>query len=183
MLNEAFTDENGNYSLVINPFEDNLQEIRVRIEQSLTVDGLKTAYNFVPDADTVFTDFVNFPPLITELNFTDDLTYDVDLKVKNTCNDAISNGKWTVRIRTLDGCFDEEYVTNTNGDLTVPLIPANYTMSVVGVDISTALNQQALDYYSNFPVTLDLLDFHRDYTDSLSHAEIEALSSRQFTFS
>ena len=180
-ISETYTDADGNYSLVVNPFQEDLQEIRVRIDQSFTEDGITTDYNFIPDADTIFTNFNDFP-LITEINFNDALTYDVDLRVKNTCNDAISNGKWTIRVRTLDGCFDEEYVTNTAGELTVPLIPANYTMSVVGVDIPTAINQQALDYYSNFPVSLNLLDYHQTLSDSLSHMEIEAIASRQFTF-
>ncbi|MDF1695739.1 MAG: hypothetical protein P1U56_07915 [Saprospiraceae bacterium] len=178
---EAYTDENGNYSLVINPNEENLQEIRIRIEQSLEEEQVVTTYNFVPMGDTVFTDFVNFP-IETELNFEDHLTYDVNLQVKNTCVEPISTSKWNVRIRTLDGCFDEVYQTNVNGDLTVPLIPLNYKMSVVGVDNPSAINQQALDYFANFPVTLNLLDTHRDSIETLSKLEIEELSERSFIF-
>jgi len=178
---EAFTDAEGRYSLVINPNEEGLNELKVRIDQSLEVDQVVTTYNFVPDADTVFTNFENFP-IVTELNFVDALSYDVQLKVKNTCNDPISNAKWNIRIRTLDGCFDEVYQTNSNGNVTVPLIPLNYKMNVVGADIQTAQNQQALDYFANFPVTLNLLDMHRDSIDALTKIEIEALSARQFTF-
>jgi len=178
---EAYTDAGGNYSLVIDPFVENLQELRIRIDQQLDVEQVVTSYNFQPDADTIITDFTALP-IITEINFNDELTYDVELRVKSTCNDPISTGKWDVRIRTLDGCFDQTYQTSTTGDLTVPLIPQNYTMKVVGVDVPTAINQQALDYFANFPITLNLLDTHIDSIETLTKAEIEEMSERQFTF-
>ncbi|MFT4535889.1 MAG: hypothetical protein ACI9P5_003259 [Saprospiraceae bacterium] len=177
----ATTDENGAYTLVINPFDPDLQEIRVRINQSFTEDDQTTVYGFSPDSDTIITDFSNIP-IITELNFNDTLSYNVNLKVKNTCNDAISTGKWNVRVRTLDGCFDQQYATNSNGDLFLDLIPLNYTMQVVGVDVPTSQNQQALDYFSNFPVSLHLLDLHQDSIETNSKEQIEGLAGRQFTF-
>ncbi len=178
---EAYTDAEGNYSLVIDPFVENLQELRIRIDQSLDVEQVVTTYNFQPDADTIITDFTSLP-IITEINFNDELTYDIDLRVKNTCNDPISTGKWDVRIRTLDGCFDEVYQTSSTGNLTVPLIPQNYRMQVVGVDVPTATNQQALDYYANFPMSLNLLNTHIDSIETLTKMEIEEMSERQFTF-
>ncbi|MEL6988712.1 MAG: hypothetical protein AAGK97_12905, partial [Bacteroidota bacterium] len=151
------------------------------INNTLRNDLDETDYFFVPDADTVFQSFNNFP-IITEINFEDQLTYNVSLKVKNTCLDPISTGRWDIRIRTLDGCFDQTYQTNSSGDLNVPLLPLNYEMKVVGVDDLNGPNQLAIDYFANFPVTLNLLDLHKDSSRVISTTAIEEMAARNFIY-
>ena len=177
----ATTDENGEYSLVINPNQPGLNQLRIRINNIIRQDLEETEYFFVPDGDTTFSSFTNFP-IVTELNFEDQLIYQVSLKVKNTCLDPISTGRWNIRIRTLDGCFDEQYQTNTSGDLLVDLLPLNYQMKVVGVDDLNGPNQLAVDYFANFPTTLNLLGLHRDSSDIYTPAQIEEKVARNFTY-
>ena len=139
-------------------------------------------FGFKPDADTLFTDFVDFP-FAQEINYSDTLTYPVSIRVKNTCDDPISISKWAVRIRTLDGCFDEVYQTNSAGNLEVDLLPLNYEMKVVATDVPSTVNQVAIDYFSNFPVQLDLFELHRDSATTLTIEEISNLSASNFTYS
>lgn len=180
-FSQATTDAEGKYSIVINPNEDGLNEIRIRIDNELQADLESVFYNFQATSDTVFTDFSNFPQ-VTTIDFIDQLTYPISLKVKNTCNDAISQTRWDVRVRTLDGCFDEVYQTNINGDLIADLYPLNYVMSVVGADVSSSQNSRALDYFANFPVTLNLGDIHRDSFNIKPTQDIIDESARQFTY-
>ena len=181
LLSQSTTDADGNYSIVINPNQIGLNEIRLSIDNFIT-SGMDTLYyDFVPDGDTVFTDFVNFP-FVTEINFEDQLTYPIEIKVKNTCDDPISIAQWNVRIRTLDGCFDEIYQTNSTGNLVADLLPLNYTMSVVGATVQNATNQLATDYFANFPVQLNLQDLHIDSIETMTMEEIADESKVNFTY-
>jgi len=175
------TDAFGNYSLVINPNEVGLTSLTVRIKDTYILEEDTLKATWIPDADTTYTDFVNFPQ-ITEVNFEDATTYPVLLRVKNTCGDPITNGKWDVRLFTLDGCFDETFQTSTTGDLNLDLLPLNYVMSVEDVDSPSSLTAQALAYYANFPQELDLRDLHKDKLYEKTAFEISELVDRQFTF-
>lgn len=181
LLSQTTTDADGNYSLVVNPNDPSLISLAIRIENQ-AIDGMDTLqYGFKPDADTLFTNFVDFP-FAQEINYTDTLTYPVSIRVKNTCDDPISISRWDVRIRTLDGCFDEVYQTNTAGNLEVELLPLNYEMKVVATDLPSTVNQVAIDYFSNFPVELNLFDLHRDSLGTLTKEEISDLAASKFTY-
>lgn len=181
IFSEATTDEDGKYSIVFDPNQSGLSQLNIRINNELTQELETFNYGFVATSDTVFTNFVNFPQE-TIIDFVDELTYPISLKVKNTCNDAISASRWDIRVRTLDGCFDEVFQTNLNGDLVADLYPLNYMLSVVGSDVTSSQNSKALDYFANFPVTLNLEELHRDSFDVMTNQEIADMSARQFTY-
>ncbi len=178
---ETTTDENGNYSIVINPNDPTLNELRIRVNNIWTENMDSLQYGFVSMDDTVFTDFVNFP-FITEINYVDTLTYPVELSVRNTCDDAIDLSSWDIRIRTVDGCFDLVYTTDFNGRITADLYPLDYVMEVVDASETNSRTQAALNYFAGKPVTLNLLSLHQDSLSSLGVEGITASAKRKFVY-
>lgn len=183
---DATTDANGNYSMVVNLIGISSIDVSIDNEQSIsTQDGQMDVmqFDFHTDEPTHFdeTALGNFP-FVTEINFEDRLTYPVDFRVINTCEAPITNDKYALRIRTLDGCFDKNFETNTNGEATINLPALNYTMKVVGVDNPTATSLTALDFFAAIPTTLNLFDLVRDSAEHITNEELLAMAARDFVY-
>ena len=174
LVTTATSIPDGSYSLIVDPMAVGLTAISLTIDEVRSENtGLETTniyYDFqvLDNAVTTITDFSNFP-IETEVNFEDELTYPVTLMVQNACNAAISQDHFEVRVRTLDGCYDQTFfTTETNGEVTVNLPPLNFDMKVVGVDNQTGQNQLALDFFAAVPNKINLFTFHRDTFAGLS---------------
>ncbi|MEE9371717.1 MAG: 3-coathanger stack domain-containing protein, partial [Saprospiraceae bacterium] len=180
-ISTATTGSDGTYSLIIEPTSAGLTSINVSISNvRVLTEGIESSniyYDFVVLDNTPvnFIDFTNFP-IETTINFEDELTYPVTLVVQNTCEAPISQDHFEVRVRTLDGCYDQRYLTTgSNGEVTINLPPLNFDMKVVGVDNQTGQNQLALDFFAAVPNKLNLFDIHKDTYDGLTIQQRENL--------
>ncbi|MEL6718640.1 MAG: hypothetical protein AAFP82_07990, partial [Bacteroidota bacterium] len=189
LKDSVFTDENGLYSLVINPMRTQLEKIRITIDD-LQVLGTKKAvgetstemeeqqvvrHEFVVKnvdnsaagiltniAGVEFTDFSKFQR-ITTLNFNDNLAYELPITVQNACGNRIDNSQFKVRIFSLDLCYDTTVVTRINGKTSLKVPPLNYQLVVTGVADAnpTQAGTQAADYLRVRPLYNPLLDIHQ----------------------
>ncbi len=195
LTNPIITDENGAYSFVINPFLDNLDSIVIKAKELLITGN-------APNQDTVQFDlttngtyeglqdftaypyFVNFAGMAQEnsINFYDQTRYEVNLAVRNTCDDALNNNQFSVRATTRDGCFQKEILLNTDGTGQASLPPLDLILTVSDIDEKTTQNLVYLEYLMNSPVSIDLYGLHRDTSRDLSAMEMKDLIAQQFTF-
>lgn len=178
----------GEYSVVIDPTQANLKQISIEIDNYRILQGEAGGndtvfFKFRPEGQTVFTT-MDFPslPITTTLDFTDTLTYSVKLLVQNTCELPISASKFKIRARTLDGCYDKTFETNTAGQVTAKLPPLDLVMNVTGVNNLTIQNIQALDYLEYRPLMLDLYAIHKDTARDLTTLQLDSLTLRKFTY-
>jgi hypothetical protein len=187
-IKSALTDENGEYTLVVEPSRANLIEIIIEIDNFKEIDpGMPTNdtifyENFATTgpAPTTFNDFANFP-LESVVNFTEETTYPVDLRVQNVCEDPISGDRFDIRVRSVDGCYDKVFKTSTNGLKTANLPPLNLRMTVVAVDNPTPANLTAVNYFAAYTSKLDLFAIHK-IAPGLSSFDLDTLTDRAFTF-
>ena len=179
---------NGEYSVVIDPAQANLREIKLEIDNFRILQGGAGGndtifFAFRPEGQSVFNmaDLATLP-ITTTLDFTDTLTYPVKLLVQNACELPISASQFRVRARTLDGCYDRTFVTNTAGQVTANLPPLDLVLNVVGVNNLTIQNLQALDYLEYRPTMLDLFAIHRDTARSLTPLQLDSLTRQKFVY-
>jgi hypothetical protein len=188
---ETFSDEDGMYNLAVNPFQTGLQKIRIEAatERIITSNTSmeKITYDFVPQGANEFTNFTNFP-IIQELDFYDQTRYPVAVKVQNTCESPISSDIFTLRVRTLDGCYDKQFDLNNIGEVTLNLPPADLVIVVDDVNNPTLENLIALNYLNVRPAKLDLFTLHvDDDTDEddaadLTPIQLATLTDRKLTY-
>ena len=200
-MNEALTDKDGAYTLVVEPDRTGLEEILIQVdpfklvENDLGISDTVFYDNFISGDQVSFTDFVAFKEeLIREVNFKEETTYPVFLKVQNACQDPLSNDLFDIRVRSLDGCFDQVFPTDNNGEVTAPLPPLDLLMTVVSVNNPTPANLNAINFFASHPVKLNLLDIHQQYYPDLTPVqkedlsngimtlELDTLTKRPFTF-
>lgn len=182
------TNADGEYSVVIDPTQANLRQIKIEVENFRILQGESGTndtifYKFRPEGQVLFTtvDFPNFP-ITTTLDFTDTLTYPVKLLVQNTCELPISASKFKVRARTLDGCYDKTFETNTAGQVTANLPPLDLVLNVTGVNNLTIQNIQALEYLEYRPMMLDLYTIHKDTARQLTTLQLDSLTQQKFVY-
>lgn len=187
-VRSVMTNTDGEYSVVIDPTQANLKEIRIQADNYKILQGQAGSndtifFKFRPEGQTVFTmaDFPNLP-IETTLDFTDTLTYPVKLIVQNTCELPISASKFKIRARTLDGCYDKTFETNTAGQVIANLPPLELEMNVTNVNNLTIQNIQALEYLEYRPVKLDLYTIHKDTARYLTALQLDSLTQRKFTY-
>ncbi|MEM6697506.1 MAG: hypothetical protein AAF599_03855, partial [Bacteroidota bacterium] len=189
LQDSVFTDENGLYSLVVNPMRTQLEKMRITIDD-LQILGANEAADEMPTgmeeqqlvrhefavknvdnsaagiltdiAGVEFTDFSKFPR-ITTLNFNDNLAYELPITVQNACGNRIDNSQFKVRIFSLDLCYDTTVVTRINGKTSLKVPPLNYQLVVTGVADAnpTQAGAQAANYLRVRPLYNPLLDLHQ----------------------
>lgn len=186
----TFTDEVGDYTLVVNPnvqeldsiliVMNNLQNFRESQAEETLLDSTKVRYEFVvtesefekleyvPGITITGENFKNLKTINT-VNFDDQLSYPLDIEVINTCGEPVDNSTYKIRLFSQESCFSEEYNTDASGRLTLQVRPLNYDIQVVGVadGLPTALGAQVADYLQPRPVLLDLTDLHRSAADTI----------------
>ncbi|MGK0315183.1 MAG: hypothetical protein ACI86M_001411 [Saprospiraceae bacterium] len=182
------SNENGEYSFVVDLDKTGLVAILVEVEGFKTLTSGESAppdtvfYNFTTNQPTSFTDFSNFQQE-TEINFTETTNYTVPLKVENACQDAIGdNTIFTIRARSIDGCYDSTFLTDGEGFVNAELPPLQLKLSVVDVSPSNQTTLTAINYFAGHPVTLDLHDIHWRLAPNLTLPEVENLTKRSFTY-
>jgi len=186
LMETTTTDADGNYSIVVNPNQTDLDSIVIVVVPYVLLgdSGMEDTifYQFHALQDSVFTDFANFPIQQT-LNFEDRLTYPVEIVVQTACELPVSADNFIIRIQDISGCFSKLYPTNIFGKVTVDLPPLNYTFTVEDVDNATQTNLLALDYFKFRPSQLDLLALHiQDSIRQLTHQEIAEETEQIFTY-
>lgn len=189
LQDSVFTDENGLYSLVVNPMRTQLEKMRITIDD-LQILGANEAAEEMPTgmeeqqlvrheftvknvdnsaadiltniAGVEFTDFGKFPR-ITTLNFNDNLAYELPITVQNACGNRVDNSQFKVHIFSLDLCYDTTVVTRINGKTSLKVPPLNYQLVVTGVADAnpTQAGAQAANYLRVRPLYNPLLDLHQ----------------------
>lgn len=168
----AYTDEDGFYSLVVKPSEPGLMEIKVEINSFHTegspafgqtnnqIDTIQ--HLFVADAPTVFTTFAGFPRN-TFINFTDTLTYEVEMFVTTVCGGPAASANFEIEASTRDGCYQKIFTTDITAKVKAKLPPLD-DIIITMKDVTPAIVQNILivDYLRYRPNTLDLKTIHAD---------------------
>jgi|GEM_PF-4273309 len=80
---------------------------------------------------------------LTEIDLYDTIFYLVTINVINTCKESLLNGgsEWVIRARSLDGCYEETFIT-TNGKTALLEVPPKEVVFTV----SDANNQDLINY-------------------------------------
>ncbi|WMJ75529.1 carboxypeptidase regulatory-like domain-containing protein [Cytophagaceae bacterium ABcell3] len=170
LTEQTTTDEEGNYAFTVNPLDPNLERIEVWAENTQAygepeaMDSLKHDFKAggFEGHLAVYTDFENFPQ-VTELNFTDELTYTVTLVVRNVC--APIDEEFAIRITSETGCYDKQFYTSPTfpGRLVEDLPPVDMQIVVEGVRNATPQSLAMVDYLRVRPITLALGQVHLEY--------------------
>ncbi len=172
------TDEEGYYSMIVNPNVSNLNEIKIKVGniQKFVEDQGDTSivqYDFIP-SEKVYTNFGSFP-IETKLDFEDQLTYPVIVSVENTCGNPLANQPVIIRVSSDDGCFEYNRNTDNFGEVEINLTPKNYLLAIEGIVGSGVDNYEnaGVDFLSLRPVSLDLLALHIEAADADTLPEID----------
>ncbi|MEM1118899.1 MAG: PKD domain-containing protein [Bacteroidota bacterium] len=182
---ETFSDEEGNYNLAVNIFQAGLESITIEVDSQRIIgngnDQQIIKYDFVAQQPTVFTNFSNFP-ITTQLDFFDQTRYPVEIIAQTTCIAPISSDIFSVRVRTLDGCYDRMFNLNNLGKGTFDLPPADLVITLDDVNNPTVENLVALNYLAARPSTLNLYNLHvDDATDEDDAADLTAMELADLT--
>lgn len=183
---KKLTDAKGEYTFTIDPGRSDITSFELSIE-NFKITALDTPspdtilYDFSSD-DQVLYDDLNDLDFIETTNFTDNLTYPVNLQVENTCGATIGTAEWDIRVRTLDGCFDKIVTTNSDGFVQAELPALNYEMQVVGVNNQNVENLRVLSYFKTKRAKLNLLQLQIDSLSSSTNEEFEALTARTLVY-
>lgn len=174
-VDSVFTDSEGFYSLVIDPNVTNLEEIIIKADnieiEDNGVEGQKILHDFTPQ---IFNNFINFPSTST-VDFTDELTYPVNLVVENACGDPISDQPVQIEVTSLDQCYYQLFETNLLGEVVLDLPPLDYQItvkSIVGSGLDNYENA-AKNYLELRPTTLEVFQVHYDANGVVSDSIFE----------
>ncbi len=186
---DAYSDAEGNYSLVVDPSLEDLVSIRVEIQSQSVRQNLETGnsdttrHEFAADGSTLFTDLANFRQL-NVLNFTDTLTYEAEFLVTTVCGGPASDGNFIVEVSTKDGCFNKRYTTTTGGVAKAKLPPLDdLNILVKDVQQNNILNLLIVDYLKYRPDTLNLRKVHLgNVNNNLSEVQISNLIDRSLVY-
>ncbi len=186
---EAYSDENGDYSLVVDPALEDLLEIRVEIQSMSVSQNLDSGdqdtirHEFAADGQTLFTDLDNFEQL-NILNFRDTLTYEAEFLVTTVCGGPASNGNFIIEVSTKDGCYNERFTTTTGGVAKAKLPPLDdLNILVKDVQQNNILNLLIVDYLKYRPDTLNLRRVHvQNANDDLTEVQIGNLIDRNLVY-
>lgn len=160
------TEADGSYSFVVNPNTIGLSQISIVVPNVQTLEDasgneVSVLFDFEANSQNIFNNVNNFPQFTT-VNFTDYLKYPVALNIKNACGFPIANQPVAIRIYTDDGCYDQNFVTNSSGNWSGNLPVFNYKMVVTGLVGGGVTNVEnaAKNYLELRPSNFYLLDEH-----------------------
>jgi hypothetical protein len=187
---EVTTDEDGMYSFVLRPDELGLQEIEILIDSIQTrsvnngmeIDSI--LHYFGADATTLITDFNNLPR-ITEINWKDSLTYDVEFFITTVCGGpASSNGAFEIEVSLRDGCFQQLIETANTGRVTAQLPPVDdLIITVKDAFPTTVENVLIVDYLRYRPDEIDLRALHiENFTENYSDEVLDSLTQKNLVY-
>ena len=148
------TTADGSYAFSVNPFEQDLASFELRLATSNVLSGDTVFYkwnknNVIVDKSIVG---VNTPAQ----DFVDMMSVPYQFSVANAC-DIYSGTRFTLDIRSIDGCYDKSIVSNDNGVFAFQdLPPLDYIVSVSGATPLNANIIPVVEYLSLRPLSLDL---------------------------
>lgn len=146
---DAYSDAEGNYSMIVNPIQANLVKLTVRIDSTKG----NERYRFQAQSATEWTGAALYClDQVNELNFEDVLTYPVRISVVNGCV-AQTGGRYKVQAQSEDVCYDHTFtIDQTNGEVIayLPAMPLNLHLS--GVENLTSTTQLVVEYLKFRPV-------------------------------
>jgi hypothetical protein len=163
VLATGTTDSEGNYSIIIDPNLGGLEEIVVEPDTLFLRNQGSDSEGRILHRFSPATQNVPFPVQeVTTLNFIDTFTYQLDVKIRNVCGFAASeNGRFSIELSTIDGCYLRTEQTNPLGNLSMRIPPLDgYILRVVGATPLTLENNLVVNYLENRPTTVELADFH-----------------------
>lgn len=168
-VNSVYTDSEGNYSVVVDPFRLNLYSVVLRVinTRSRTVNGQpKTEkFQFVPIADTAFVITPSFAESNT-LDFLDTLTYTVPVQLTNSCAMPILGGQYKIRVKDSKGCFSKVFESDLNGVASLKIPAIDVTINVEDVVNLNTQTELVVNYLRYRPQVLKLSKLHIE--DNLS---------------
>lgn len=203
----VFTDDEGVYNLIVNPFAQGLKSIRIQVDniqyypaegeelsaenpgeparhQFAVVDPQDADPNILEVSQTEAAAAIQIDPdglkKVTTVDFTDNLLYPVTIDILNSCGNVIdNNSSYTIRITSDESCYVREEKTNSHGKLSLNLPALNFQFSVIGLaeDDPTPTAVRVSEYLDSKPIKLDLLDLHR-----AAGEEIPAYDKSIFTY-
>lgn len=170
------TNDKGEYSIVINPYQTQLEAIYVTVD-TFAIFGDpessndKVYYTFDATVDTLFNNAAEFQSLAnngsTQIDFEQTLTYPVDVQLLNTCGTSIGD-QFTIRVRDEEGCFSREFDLSPEGLGTFHLPPLDgLTVTAIKANQNTQIGLVALEYLKYRPATLHLKTAHFEYRNTL----------------
>jgi hypothetical protein len=90
---------------------------------------------------------------ITNINFTDLQVDSIQVKVQGGCGDPVANSV-TVQVTSPGNCFNQTFLTDANGLLTLRNLPARkYSVQVIAL---SPVSSNILDQIGNKPIIVDL---------------------------
>ena len=162
---KTITDQDGNYSLVLNPYLSGLEQIIVKVDSIFVSNQGQPSesrvlhrFNQPSRAVSIFPEV----PQLTRFDFLDTLTYEVEIAVRNVCGFAASsNGRFDVEVSTRDGCFKRVEATELNGKLLLKLPPLDGLVArVVDAAPLSLENNLIVNYLEYRPTNLELATLH-----------------------
>lgn len=187
IVKEAYTDKEGNYSIVINPDELYLAKISItadnfrQMKKPAKLDSIR--YHFAPQGIAEFTNFTNFP-LSTIINIVDTTQYAARLSVLTACNTPLTGGKYRIKVQGIDAEYERTFTTSEfTGEVIAKLPPLNLNINVESVENLDAQTQLVVNYLKYRPTRLALDTLDRDTLYKVSSATIlDNLTHRSLTY-
>ncbi|MBX7242355.1 MAG: T9SS type A sorting domain-containing protein [Bacteroidia bacterium] len=162
-INSVYTDKEGNYSVVVDPFKLNLYSVVLRVPNTRTVTfntQTKTEkYQFAPQGDTAFVITPSFAESNT-LDFLDTLTYVVPVQLTNACSTPILGGKYKIRVKDSKGCYSKVFETDLNGGATLKIPALDVMINVEDVVNLNTQTELVVNYLRYRPQALKLSKLH-----------------------
>ncbi len=158
----GYTNKNGDYAFVIDPFNLQINKYVLLIDKSQRKDNnpstLELYYQWSLDSlviprNTIKSNIVQ--------DITDNLTYPVKMSVESSCG-LLGTMKFTYLVKSTDGCYEQSFLSADNGIFTANLPPLDYKIVVSDILPLNSANIPIVDYLKVRPRELMLASMHRD---------------------
>lgn len=149
-----YTNEDGNYSFSVNPFEVGLNTFELRLPKTTVKGKDTTKYLWDKNNVTVSKSIVNTNT--PKQNFIDNISIPYQFSVKNSCAN-FPNTNFSIDIISEDGCFEKTITSNSNGVFPFTnLPPLKYIVSIASASPLTSGIVPVVEYLSVRPLKVDL---------------------------
>jgi len=182
----TYTDEEGNYAFTYEPNTPNIEEVKLQFPEYKIMGSDSIFFDFTSSTDETLFQFdaegfpyIDFPlssGVILEkdikVDFKDQTVYDVYLNMINACGGALGSDIWTLRARSLDGCYEAVHSIDAALTNMISLPPKDMTLTLIDVDNKASTNLVMLEYFVNNPIAVNLLEFHTETARFLTPTEL-----------
>lgn len=153
-----YTDEKGDYTYSVNPYEDDLISFELQLIDTVVRGSDTFLYDW--NRNNVIIDKSSVSSATPQENFQDRMSVQYDFSVRNSCN-TYPGVRFSIDIESIDGCYRNTITSNDNGVFaTQDLPPLEYVVTVGSASPLTSDVVPVIEYLKVRPIRIDLRGYN-----------------------